>query len=75
MAQHSNASALEVRLTAGPPVVLQIADNGDGFDEDRVPSGHLGIQIMRERAEDVGAVLEIDGRSSNGTTVTVTVTP
>jgi PAS domain S-box-containing protein len=75
MAQHSNASALEVRLTAGPPVVLQIADNGDGFDEDSVPSGHLGLQIMRERAEAVGAVLEIDGRSMDGTTVTVTVTP
>ncbi len=75
MAQHSNASAVEVRLTAGPPVVLRIADNGDGFDEESVPSGHLGLQIMRERAQAIGAELEIDGHSARGTSVTVTVTP
>ena len=58
---------------AGPPVVLSIADNGDGFDEADVPSGHLGLQIMRERAEAVGAHLEIDSGAARGTTVTVTM--
>ncbi len=75
MAQHSNASALDVRLNAGPPVVLRIADNGDGFDEECVPSGHLGLQIMRERAEAIGAELVIETSPTDGTTVTVTVTP
>jgi PAS domain S-box-containing protein len=74
MAQHSNASAVTVRLLAGPPVVLSIADNGGGFDEADIPSGHLGVQIMRERAEAVGARLEIDS-CADGTTVSVTVTP
>ncbi len=74
MAQHSNANAVDVRLTAGPPVVLSIADNGDGFDEADVPSGHLGLQIMRERAESVGARLDIQSCAARGTTVTVTVT-
>jgi PAS domain S-box-containing protein len=75
MAQHSNASAVDVRLTAGPPVVLTISDDGDGFDEADVPSGHIGLQIMRERAEAVGAHIDIDGHAASGTTVTVTVTP
>ena len=75
MAQHSNASAVDVRLEAGPPVVLAISDNGDGFDEAEVPSGHLGLQIMRERAADVGARIDIDGHAETGTTVTVTVAP
>jgi PAS domain S-box-containing protein len=75
MAQHSNASAVTVSLLAGPPVVLSISDDGDGFDEAEIPSGHLGVQIMRERAEAVGAVLEIDSCADGGTTVTVTVMP
>lgn len=75
MAQHSNASAVDVRLEAGPPVVLSISDNGDGFDEADVPSGHLGLQIMRERADAVGAQIMIDGHAESGTTVTVTVMP
>ncbi len=74
MAQHSNATALDVQLHTGPPVVLRVADNGDGFDERSVPSGHLGLQIMRERAETIGAELEIDS-GDDGTTVTVTVSP
>lgn len=72
MAQHSNATALDIRLHTGPPVVLRVADNGDGFDEASVPSGHLGLQIMRERAEAIGADLTIES-DGDGTTVTVTV--
>lgn len=75
MAQHSNASAVEVRLMAGPPIVLTIIDDGDGFDVAGVPSGHLGLQIMRERAEAVGAELVVDGQFGGGTSVTVTVVP
>jgi len=73
MSQHSNATAVDVCLEAGPPIVLTVADNGDGFDEADVPSGHLGLQIMRERAEAIDARLEIDGQRGTGTTVKVTV--
>ena len=40
-----------------------------------MPSGHLGLQIMRERAEAIGAELVIETSPTDGTTVTVTVTP
>ncbi len=74
MEQHAEASALDVRLVAGPPIVLRIADDGVGFDENDVPSGHLGVRIMRERADAIGASLGIES-GVDGTTVTVTVVP
>ena len=68
-AQHSNASALDVRLLAGPPVVLEISDDGTGFDETNVRGGHFGLRIMRERAASIGAELEIESSVDRGTTV------
>jgi signal transduction histidine kinase len=73
MTQHSNATALDLRLDAGPPVRLRIADDGSGFDPTKVPGGHLGLRIMRERAEVIGAELEIESAPDEGTVVTVTV--
>ena len=52
-------------------VTLEIADDGDGFDPGSVPPDHMGLGIMRERAEAIGAQLEIDSRIGHGTRVTV----
>ena len=73
MVQHSNATEADVRLVAGPPTVLRIADNGVGFDIGAVRAGHLGLQIMRERAEAIGAEFEVESEPGEGTTITVTV--
>ena len=73
--QHSNASELDVRLVPGPPIVLRVADNGDGFDLAEVPGGRMGLHIMRERAEAVGADITIESTIGEGTTVTVMVEP
>jgi signal transduction histidine kinase len=53
-------------------VELYIKDDGRGFDVDRVPPDHLGLGIMRERAEAIGAELRIDSQPGRGTQVTVT---
>jgi signal transduction histidine kinase len=50
-------------------VELVVRDDGRGFDPDEVPSGHLGLAIMHERAESVGALLDIDSEPGRGTTV------
>ncbi|HUS42725.1 MAG TPA: PAS domain-containing protein [Ilumatobacteraceae bacterium] len=73
--QHSNASALAVRLTAGPPVVLEISDDGTGFDDANVRGGHFGLRIMRERAEAIGADLQIETSPDSGTTVRLSYEP
>jgi len=72
IAQHSQATALAVELLAGPPVQMVISDNGAGFDPTEVPAGHLGLTIMRERADGVGAELEITTASGDGTTIRLT---
>jgi PAS domain S-box-containing protein len=69
IAQHSQATALRVGLTAGPPVTLIVSDDGIGFDPEEVPGGHLGLTIMRERAESVGAELDVRTEPSVGTTI------
>ncbi len=50
---------------------LCIEDDGRGFDAQCVPPDCLGLGIMRERAEAIGADIEIDSRPGQGTRVTV----
>jgi two-component system nitrate/nitrite sensor histidine kinase NarX len=50
-------------------VELTIVDDGHGFDPVNVPKGHLGLAIMRERAESIGARLRISSSVGGGTTI------
>jgi GAF domain-containing protein/HAMP domain-containing protein len=52
-------------------VELRVNDDGRGFDRGRVSPEHLGLGIMRERAEAIGAALTIDSEVGRGTQVTV----
>jgi signal transduction histidine kinase len=52
-------------------VSLSIHDNGRGFDLADVPPNSLGLSIMRERAEKIGAKLAINSRIGEGTVVTI----
>jgi signal transduction histidine kinase len=59
--KHAHASEIRVSLqeTAGR-VVLEIADNGIGFDPEVSDSqGGLGLKGMKERAEQIGGRLQI----------------
>ena len=50
---------------------LVIRDDGTGFDLDNTAPERLGLGIMRERAEAVGAKLDIDSQPGHGTQITV----
>jgi signal transduction histidine kinase len=71
--RHARASQAMVRLRRFPPasVELHISDDGRGFDPASVPPDHLGLDIMRERAEAIGATLKIDSQPGHGTQITV----
>ncbi len=70
--KHANASAVTVALSAeGAALTLLIEDNGRGFDPASIPPDHLGVGIMRERAESIGAALEIDSQPQRGTRLRV----
>lgn len=69
VAQHSEATRVEVRLVDGPVVELRVTDDGRGFDPDAVPKGHLGLAIMRERAESIGATATRTSQPGGGTEI------
>jgi signal transduction histidine kinase len=72
VARHAEATAVDLSLRCDrEQVELHIRDNGRGFDPCVIPAGHLGVGIMRERAEEVGARITIHSRPGAGTDVQV----
>jgi signal transduction histidine kinase len=65
------SSSLREGEGAEVKVELVISDDGRGFDPDDVPPEHMGLGIMRERAEAAGAQLVIVSQTGRGTQVTV----
>jgi signal transduction histidine kinase len=72
-ARHARAARVDLELRArSQGLELRVADDGRGFDAARVSSEHLGLRIMRERADAIGALLTIESERERGTAVTVT---
>ena len=69
--KHAKATQAVVTLRQGETVRLTVADNGAGFDPGAVTADHLGLKIMRERAEAIGAKLSIYSEPGDGTQVSV----
>ncbi|MEW6650050.1 MAG: two-component regulator propeller domain-containing protein [Chloroflexota bacterium] len=72
VAKHANATQAIITLRLDEPVRLSMADNGSGFDPATVTADHLGLKIMRERAEAINARLSLYSEPGEGTQVTVT---
>jgi signal transduction histidine kinase len=72
IAKHAKASqvAIDLQYEAGR-VELNIRDDGRGFDSGQISSGHYGLSMMRERAEAVGAQLNITSGPGNGTEIAI----
>lgn len=71
IARHSQctAAAIELRIE-GSRFVLNIRDNGRGFDPARAVEGN-GLANMRSRARMMSAELKIDASLGDGTTITL----
>jgi PAS domain S-box-containing protein len=70
VAKHATADRATVQLRCEPShVCLQICDDGRGFETRAVPPDHLGLGIMRERAEAAGIELLIQSQVGQGTQV------
>jgi signal transduction histidine kinase len=76
--RHAQATQVEVTLVFAPSQVrLTISDDGAGFElsgdlSSLARSGHFGLMSMQERAQLVGAHVELDTGIDQGTSVTVT---
>ena len=78
--KHAHANFAEVALCcpedgARSPQLrqleLSVSDDGRGFDLARVPAERLGLGIIRERTQAIGASLEIDSQPGAGTRIKV----
>jgi signal transduction histidine kinase len=70
--KHAGASTVRLRVDAcDGRVLLEIRDDGVGFDPAAVPPGHLGLDSMRSRAAEIGAQLTIVSTAGGGTSVLV----
>jgi signal transduction histidine kinase len=71
--RHSGARAASVRLQQRPDeVVLEISDDGQGFDAAAVAGNeHFGLVGMRERTEAMGGHLTIESAVDQGTRLTI----
>ncbi len=68
--KHAQAGRLDLRLCrSGESVVLEISDDGVGFDPMVAFLGHLGLRSMVERASRLGGTLEIHSAPGHGTRV------
>ena len=72
VAKHAQAGRVTVSLRCQSKAVkLSIKDDGRGFKPENVAPGSLGLTIMRERAEAIGADLRIQSKIGRGTQVSV----
>lgn len=73
--RHASASNVLVKIVLERHFLqITIQDDGLGFDPSNIAQyGHLGMQMMRERAESVGGKLTVSSAPGRGALVTVTV--
>lgn len=77
--RHSKATHVNLKVTFDTSnIELEVIDNGNGFivpksPTDFAPSGHFGLLGVHERADLIGAHLEIESALSRGTRLSVTL--
>jgi PAS domain S-box-containing protein len=70
MIKHAHASKAVVRFGAeNGSYVLEVGDNGVGFDTSQSFPGHMGLVSMTERASSIGAELEVESKPGEGTVI------
>ncbi len=72
--KHAQARHVDMIVSSLPQWRFEIHDDGCGFNTQQLgddPRMHVGLQIMRERANAIGARLWIESRPGEGTHVTL----
>jgi ligand-binding sensor domain-containing protein/two-component sensor histidine kinase len=70
IARHSGCKAAKASLKIERgAIILELHDDGHGFDEANIDRGH-GLESMRRRAEKLGGKLNWNSQKSVGTTIT-----
>jgi two-component system, NarL family, nitrate/nitrite sensor histidine kinase NarX len=69
--KHARAREVWVEVQQSPPWRVEVRDDGCGFDPDHAAPDetHVGLRIMRERAGNIGATVEVASVPGSGTCV------
>ena len=77
--KHAQPHSIRVRMLRDAGAwILEVRDDGRGFEADDPPVGgrrHFGLQFMRERAELIGARFEVRSSPNLGTAVRMIIPP
>jgi two-component system nitrate/nitrite sensor histidine kinase NarX len=74
--KHAGASHVNVSVERSNGwLELQVADDGSGFDAGRPPAGegHLGLGLMRRRADDASGTIDLTSTPGEGTRVSLRI--
>jgi signal transduction histidine kinase len=66
VARHAAATKVEIAVTAGDELVMQVSDDGRGLPADRTGGG-LGLRNMASRAENLGGRFTTRSGAEGGT--------
>ena len=70
--KHARARNVVVAMeSSANGILVAVEDNGTGFDVARIdqdPAHHIGLELMRERAEAVGGWYRVESAPGRGTT-------
>jgi ligand-binding sensor domain-containing protein/signal transduction histidine kinase len=75
--KHSHAKSAEVIINGvvktdqEQEVIISIRDDGSGFDPNQVSNGHFGLNIIRERVNNIGGQLMLKSETDCGTLIKV----
>jgi signal transduction histidine kinase len=69
--KHARAGRVDIHIVESPDeagsLVVEVADDGVGFDPGIPRRGHLGLDTMRERAQRLGGRLAVDSSPAGST--------
>ena len=72
--KHAGANEIVLSLTGGNGVVqLKVSDNGKGMHKIQKSKDGIGLQVLRHRANTIGAELTVESKPGKGVTITCTM--
>ncbi len=65
--KYSKATEISISINASDKITIQISDDGIGFDIQEEVSSSFGLNIIKNRAEEVGIYLNVESEIGKGT--------
>ena len=75
--KHAKASQVSLNVQQRPVWRFEVRDDGIGFNvnDDQLDESHVGLRIMNERAQILGADLEVQSTPGHGSSIVLTLPP